>query len=108
MKDLKSKGRAAAGALASLTMIASMSAVPALAVAPGDGADGNAAADPQAEVGENAAVAGAVKVAEPRASSPTTRGRHTQRDDPHDVPEGCARGAALVLRLLRRTRSTGN
>ena len=44
-------------------MIASMSAVPALAVAPGDGADGNAAADPQAEVGENAAVAGAVKVA---------------------------------------------
>ena len=74
MKDLKSKGRAAAGALASLTMIASMSAVPALAVAPGDGADGNAAADPQAEVGENAAVAGAVK----------------------------------VLRLLRRTRSTGN
>ena len=27
------------------------------------GADGNAAADPQAEVGENAAVAGAVKVA---------------------------------------------
>ena len=63
MKDLKSKGRAAAGALASLTMIASMSAVPALAVAPGDGADGNAAADPQAEVGENAAVAGAVKVA---------------------------------------------
>ena len=63
MKDLKSKGRAAAGALASLTMIASMSAVPALAVAPGDGADGNAAADPQAEVGENAAVAGAGKVA---------------------------------------------
>ena len=63
MRDLKSKGRAAAGALASLTMIASMSAVPALAVAPGDGADGNAAADPQAEVGENAAVAGAVKVA---------------------------------------------
>ena len=59
MRDLKSKGRAAAGALASLTMIASMSAVPALAVAPGDGADGNAAADPQAEVGENAAVAGA-------------------------------------------------
>ena len=58
MRDLKSKGRAAAGALASLTMIASMSAVPALAVAPGDGADGNAAADPQAEVGENAAVAG--------------------------------------------------
>lgn len=63
MRDLKSKGRAAAGTLASLTMIASMSAVPALAVAPGDGADGNAAADPQAEVGENAAVAGAVKVA---------------------------------------------
>ena len=62
MRELKSKGRAAAGALASLTMIASMSAVPALAAVPGDEGAG-VADDPRAEVGENAAVAGMVKVA---------------------------------------------
>jgi len=40
MKDLKAKGRAAAGVLASVTMIASMSAAPALAAQPADGAAG--------------------------------------------------------------------
>ncbi len=59
MKDLKAKGRAAAGALASLTMIASMSAVPALAAQPAD-ADG-VADDAREVAGENAAVTATVK-----------------------------------------------
>lgn len=64
MRELKSKGRAAAGALASLTMIASMSTVPALAATPADAdAAGSAAADAQEMTGENAAIAGDVKVA---------------------------------------------
>lgn len=59
MKDLKAKGRAAAGALASLTMIASMTAAPALAAQPAD-ADG-AAGDACETPGENAAATAAVK-----------------------------------------------
>ena len=64
MSEMKAKGRAAAGALASLTMIASMSAVPALAAQPADGADAVAVPAGGHEVtGENASVARTVKVA---------------------------------------------
>lgn len=64
MSEMKAKGRAAAGTLASLTMIASMSAVPALAAQPADGADAVAVPAGGHEVtGENAAVARTVKVA---------------------------------------------
>lgn len=59
MKDLKAKGRAAAGVLASVTMIASMSAAPALAAQPADGAAG--ADDAREVAGENAAATKMVK-----------------------------------------------
>lgn len=62
MKDMRAKTRAAAGVAASLTMVASMTAVPALAVAPD--ADGTGDAPASCEAVQAGVAAAAVKVAD--------------------------------------------
>ena len=112
MKDLKSKrpGRGLA-ALASLTMIASMSAVPAL----GGGAGRSALTGMQPPTRKRRWARtppwpSAVKVARAEGVFSYDQEAVTPNETiTHDVPEGCAqcRVRRMVLRLLRRTRSTG-